>query len=94
MSEILIGKYQGTIYPEGDGFTAAIDLGFDGAGRRQRVKRKGKTKAAVKDKLKQLVEEREKGIQTDKATENYSVKEAVNDWLATAAKKLVSRVVS
>jgi len=37
MAKILIGKYQGTIYPEGNGYTGAIDLGYDGAGRRQRV---------------------------------------------------------
>ncbi len=30
MSKILIGRYQGTIYPEGNGYTGAIDLGFDG----------------------------------------------------------------
>jgi hypothetical protein len=51
VSKILIGKHQATIYPEGDGFTGAISLGFDGRGNRLRVKRKGKTKAAVKDKL-------------------------------------------
>ena len=45
MSTLLIGKYQATIYPEGDGQTGAIDMGYDGAGRRLRVKRKGKTKA-------------------------------------------------
>ena len=53
MSKILIGDYQATIYPEGDGFTGAISLGFDGKGKRQRIKRKDRTQAAVKDKLKQ-----------------------------------------
>ena len=48
MSKILIGKYEATIYPEGDGYTGAIDVGYDGAGRRQRIKRKGRTKAIVK----------------------------------------------
>ncbi|MET8000582.1 hypothetical protein [Nonomuraea glycinis] len=28
MAKILIGKYEATIYPEGDGFTGAISLGF------------------------------------------------------------------
>jgi integrase len=88
VSKILIGKYQGTIYPEGNGFTGAIDLGLDGAGRRQRVKRKGRTKADVKDKLIKLVEEREKGIKTDKDTENYTVSRAVADWLAKGTKNL------
>jgi integrase len=88
MSKILIGKYQGTIYPEGDGYTGAIDLGFDGAGKRQRIKRKGRTKAAVKDKLGKLVEDREKGIKTNQGTENYTVAEAVRDWLAKGTRNL------
>ena len=62
MSKILIGKYQATIYPDGDGFTGAISLGFDGQGRRQRVKRKGRTKAIVKDKLIQAVADRDAGL--------------------------------
>jgi hypothetical protein len=51
--KISIGTYEATIYPEGDGFTGAISLGFDARGKRQRVKRKGKTKAQVKDKLRE-----------------------------------------
>ena len=31
MSKLLIGKYEATIYPEGDGYTGAIDVGYDGA---------------------------------------------------------------
>jgi integrase len=88
MAKILIGKYQGTIYPEGNGYTGAIDLGYDGAGKRQRVKRKGRTKTAVKDKLTQLVADKEKGIQTDQDTENYTVAEAVADWLAKGTRNL------
>ena len=55
MSKIMIGKYDASIYPEGNGFTGAIDLGVDVRGRRRRVKRKGKTKAQVKDKLREAV---------------------------------------
>src|SRR5262245_40216509 len=51
MSKILIGKYQATIYLEGDGYAGAISLGFDGQGKRQRIRRRAKTKAAVRDKL-------------------------------------------
>ena len=47
MSKILIRKHEGTIYPEGRGYTGAIDLGYDGHGRRQRIKRKGRTKEIV-----------------------------------------------
>ncbi len=79
MSKILIGKYQATIYPEGDGFTGAIDLGYDGAGKRQRVKRKGRTKAVVKDKLIKVVAERDAGLRT---SGSYTVGDAVRDWLA------------
>jgi integrase len=79
MSKILIGKHQATIYAEGDGFTGAISLGFDGQGRRQRIKRRARTKAEVKDKLIQVVAEREAGLKT---AHNYTVADAVRDWLA------------
>ena len=88
MSKILIGKYQGTIYPEGNGYTGAIDLGYDGKGRRQRVKRKGRTKTAVKDKLIKLVEERENGIKTGKEADSYTVADDVRDWLAKGTRNL------
>ena len=39
--KIIIGKHEATIYPEGNGYTGAISLGFDATGRRRRVKRKG-----------------------------------------------------
>jgi integrase len=79
LTQILIGKYKGTIYPEGDGFTGAISLGFGPDGRRRRPKRKGRTKTEVQDKLKKLVEELESGI---KSREHYTVQDAVRDWLA------------
>src|SRR6185369_4253139 len=84
----MIGKYQGTIYPEGGGYTGALDLGYDGAGRRLRAKRKGKTKTAVKDKLIAFVADHEKGIQTAKEAETYTVREAVEDWLDKGTKLL------
>jgi integrase len=79
MSKILIGKYEATIYPEGAGYTGAISLGLDSRGRRKRVKRKGRTKEAVKDKLKEVVSNLESGIKT---SPNYTVADAVTDWLA------------
>ena len=88
MAKLLIGKYQATIYPEGNGYTGAIDLGYDGAGRRIRTKRKARTKAAVKDKLIKLVDDRDKGIKTDKDTESYTVAAAIADWLIKGTKNL------
>jgi integrase len=83
VSKILIGKYEATIYPERGGYTGAISLGLDGRGNRQRIKRKGRTKAVVKDKLIQAVADREAGL---KPTPGYTVADAVNDWLAKGLK--------
>jgi integrase len=85
MSKILIGKHQATIYPEGNGFAGAISLGFDGRGRRKRIKRKARTQAAVKDKLIEAVKDLETGI---KASPNYTVTNAVEDWLDKGTKNL------
>jgi hypothetical protein len=83
MAKILIGKYEGTIYPEGDGFTGAISLGFGPDGKRKRLKRKGRTKAEVKAKLIEALEDLDKGV---RAARNYRVEDAVNDFLAAFAK--------
>ena len=81
MATIMIGRYEGTIYSAGGGYTGAIDLGVGANGRRRRVKRKGKTK--VKDKLREAVADLEAGVTTD-AT--YTVEAAVNDFLAKGLK--------
>jgi integrase len=78
LAEILIGKYTASIYEENGGWTGAISLGFGPDGKRRRPKRKGKTKTEVKDKLRELVEDLDKGV---KATRNYRVRDAVNDFL-------------
>jgi integrase len=91
MSKILIRKYQGTIYPEGYGYTGAIDVEYDGKGNRQRIKRKGRTKEAVKDKLIKAVDELEAGIETN---DNYTVENAVRDWLAKGTKRLGESTVN
>ncbi|MEV6149648.1 site-specific integrase [Nonomuraea sp. NPDC052129] len=83
MAKILIGKYEATIYPEGEGYTGAISLGFGPDGRRQRLKRKAKTKTAVKDKLIKAVKDLEAGVI---ASETYTVRDAVNDWLSKGLK--------
>ena len=81
--KIIIGKYEATIYPEGGGYTGAISLGFDAAGKRIRVKRKGRTKAQVKDKLRNAAEDLEAGVKTD---DKYTVKDAVSDFLEQGIK--------
>ena len=83
MSKIMIGKYDASIYPEGNGFTGAIDLGVDVRGRRRRVKRKGRTKAQVKDKLREAVADLEAGVTTDGG---YTVQHAVADFLEKGLK--------
>ncbi|MEV5500544.1 site-specific integrase [Nonomuraea fuscirosea] len=83
MAKILIGKYEATIYPEGDGFTGAISLGFGPDGKRQRLKRKARTKTLVKDKLIKAVKDLEAGVS---ASETYTVRDAVNDWLSKGLK--------
>jgi integrase len=89
--KLLIGKYQGTIYPEGNGYTGAIEIGHDGKGNRQRVKRKGRTKEIVKDKLRKAVSELEVGIDT---SDSYTVENAVRDWLARGTKGLSGKTIN
>jgi integrase len=91
VSKFLIGGYEATIYPEGNGYTGAIDVEHDGTGRRRRVKRKGRTKTAVKDKLKEVVKNLETGIET---SDNYTVAQAVQDWLTNGTKGLDANTVN
>jgi hypothetical protein len=71
------------VFAGATGHTGAISLGLEGRGNRQRIKRKGRTKAAVRDKLIQAVADREAGL---KPTPGYTVADAVNDWLAKGLK--------
>ncbi|MBO2449046.1 site-specific integrase [Actinomadura barringtoniae] len=82
MAKILIGKYEGSIYREGDGYTGALSLGFKPNGKRNRLKRKGKNRTEVRDKLIKAVRELETGA---KPAPNYRVENAVNDFLAAFA---------
>jgi len=97
MSTILIGQHQATIYPEDNGYIGAISIGSDGSGNRRRIKRRGRTKAAVKDKLKKAVEALETGID---AGDSYTVADAVRDWLDKGLKgrdedtKTVNRILA
>src|SRR6202167_5250288 len=97
MSTILIGQHQATIYPEDNGYIGAISIGSDGSGNRRRIKRRGRTKAAVKGKLKKAVEALETGID---AGDSYTLAEAVRDWLDKGLKgrdedtKTVNRILA
>jgi integrase len=83
--KILIRKHHGTIYPERGGYTGVIDLGYDGRGNRQRIKKKGRTKQDVKDRLIRAVDDLEAGIKT---SDSYTVGEAVRDWLNKGTRDL------
>jgi hypothetical protein len=89
--KIIIGKYEGTIYPEDNGYTGAIQLRTDGKGGRTRLKRKGRTKEIVKDKLKKAVADLEAGIET---RDTYTVENAVRDWLARGTKGLSAKTIN
>jgi integrase len=59
-------------------YVGTVSLGFDSQGRRCRPTVRGRTKAEVRDKLKDLHEEISAGIRTP-AT--YTIMECVSDWL-------------
>jgi integrase len=75
--KIMIGKYEASIYPEGGGYTGAISCGFDRRGNRLRIKRKGRTKAQVKDKLREVVDDLEAGVV---AGLSYTVCDSIEDF--------------
>ena len=61
-------------------FVGTVSLGHDGTGKRLRRTVRGKTKAAVRDRLRELHEEISSGIRTPAA---YTVEQCVRDWLDT-----------
>ena len=83
MAKILIGKYEATIYPEDGRVTGALSLGCGPDGKRKRLKRKGRNKTEVIDKLIQAVKDLESGIE---GQTNYTVRDAVEDWLTKGLK--------
>jgi hypothetical protein len=73
---------------EGGGYTGAISCGFDRKGNRLRIKRKGRTKAQVKDKLREVVDDLEAGVA---AGLGYTVRDAVDDFFGKGSRESVSR---
>jgi len=61
-----------------DRYIGAVSLGFGPDGKRTRRKVSGRTKAEVRDKLKALHAELDRGLRTSAA---YTVRQAVDDWL-------------
>lgn len=64
-------------------WVGAISLGYTPSGKRRRPKVYGKTKTEVRGKLRELRKEVEVG---DRTPANYTVADAVNDWLARGLK--------
>jgi integrase len=64
-------------------FVGAVSLGYTPSGKRNRAKVSGKTKTEVRTKLRELRKELENGA---KAPANYTVAQAVNDWLSQGLK--------
>ena len=60
-------------------YVGAISLGFGPDGKRTRRKVTGRTKQEVRDKLKALHAELDRGLHT---SATYTVRQAVDDWLA------------
>jgi hypothetical protein len=59
-------------------YVGAVSLGFGPDGKRSRRKVTGRTKQEVRDKLKTLHAELDRGLRTSSA---YTVQKAVDDWL-------------
>ncbi|MFC9267694.1 tyrosine recombinase XerC [Streptomyces zhihengii] len=64
-------------------FVGAVSLGYAPNGKRRRPKVYGKTKTEVRQKIRDLKKEMQTGI---KAPVNYTVADAVNDWLERGLK--------
>ncbi|MDK1476789.1 site-specific integrase [Streptomyces sp. 549] len=58
---------------------ATASLGYDGAGKRITKRASGRTKTGAKAKLKEMLRDHEDGLAI--APTNYTVEEAVTDWL-------------
>jgi hypothetical protein len=75
-----MSRGNGTIYWDESkkSFRGEISLGYTPAGKRRRRRAYGATKAAVRDKLRELRDEATTGVTS---SARYTVSEAVQDWL-------------
>jgi hypothetical protein len=60
-------------------FAGAVSVGFSPSGTRIRKKVTGRTKAEVRDKLRELHKQVDSGLQPQR---RYTVEDALEDWLA------------
>ncbi|WP_405659144.1 tyrosine recombinase XerC [Streptomyces sp. RK9] len=79
------GHGEDTIYWDAakNRFVGAVSLGYAPNGKRRRPKVYGKTKTEVRQKIRDLKKEVQSGV---KAPANYTVADAVNDWLQRGLK--------
>jgi integrase len=71
-------------------YVGAVSLGFSPAGTRIRRKVTGRTKAEVRDKLRELHQEVASGLKT---SHTYTVNDALDDWLAQDLDGVSARTV-
>jgi len=72
-------------------YTGAVSLGFSPAGTRIRKKVSGRTKAEVRDKLRELHQQVDSGLRPRR---RYTVGDALEDWLAHGVDGLSERTVT
>ncbi|MFI5977934.1 tyrosine recombinase XerC [Streptomyces sp. NPDC051452] len=79
------GHGEDTIYWDAakNRFVGAVSLGYAPNGKRRRPKVYGKTKTEVRQKIRDLKKEVQSGVKTPA---NYTVTDAVNDWLERGLK--------
>src|SRR5690242_16287794 len=87
------GKGEDSIYWDAskNRYIGAVSLGFSPAGMRVRKKVTGRTKAEVRDKLRELHKQVEGGLRPRR---RYTVGDALGDWLAHGVDGLSARTVT
>src|SRR5215472_3115257 len=71
-------------------YVGAVSVGYGPDGRRQRRKVTGRTKAEVRDKLKELHRDLESNV---RPRQRYTVGDALDDWLANGLEHVSDRTV-
>ena len=72
-------------------YVGAVSLGFSASGRRIRRKVTGRTKAEIRDKLRELHQEVDSGLRPKRT---YTVDDALDDWLAQGLDDVSARTVT